>query len=77
MTEKRPMVAWNKSGTDYLQRTQGNLLGDVNVLYVDGGNGYMRRHIYQNIPNYALKMGASVIYKLHLNKVDVNHSILS
>lgn len=77
MTEKRPMVAWNKSGRDYIQRTQGKVLGNVNVVYVDGGNCYMRRHIYQNISNYVLKMRAFVTYKLHHNKVDVDHNIHS
>ena len=65
------MVAWSNSGRDYLQRTQGNVLDDVNVLYVDRDNGYIRRYIYQNIPNYALKMRAFVICKLHHKKVDL------
>lgn len=54
------MVTWSKSGRDYSQRAQGNILGDINVLHVDGGGGYMREYIYQNLPNYALKIG--VIY---------------
>lgn len=60
---KRLMVPWSKNWKDYLQGTQGNILGDMNVLDVDWGSDYMREYIYQTLPDYALKMGEFMIYK--------------
>lgn len=57
MAERRPIVA------------QGNILGDVNILSVDGVVIIGENISYQNLPNYALKLGAFIINKLYHHKV--------
>lgn len=55
MAERRPIVA------------QGNILGDVNILSVDGVVIIGENISYQNLPNYALE--AFIINKLYHHKV--------
>lgn len=57
MAERRPIVA------------QGNILGDVNILSVDGVVIIGENISYQNLPNYALTLGAFIINKFYHHKV--------